>query len=58
MTGCIQGLPTTLNMYVNLFFCVWCGLHQLDLKLQLFYKELLIVKDDAAPENERGFYSI
>ena len=35
-----------------------CGLHQLDLKLQLFYKELLIVEDDVAPENERYFNSI
>ena len=36
----------------------WCGLHQLDLKLQLFYKELLIVEDDVAPENEMDFNSI
>ena len=45
-------------MHVNLFFCIWCGLHQLDLKLQLFYKELLIIEDDDACENEKGFYSI
>jgi hypothetical protein len=36
----------------------WCGLHQLDLRLQLFYKELLIVEDVVAPENERDFNSI
>ena len=36
----------------------WCELHQLDLKLQLFYKELLIVEDDVDPENERDFNSI
>ena len=35
-----------------------CGLHQLDLKLQLFYKELLIVEDGVAPENKRDFHSI
>ena len=35
---------------------VW--LHQIDLKLQLFYKELLVVEDDVAPENERDFNSI
>ena len=36
----------------------WCGVHQLDLKLQLIYKELFIAEDDVAPENERDFKSI
>ena len=53
-----KGLPPALNMHENLFFCIWGGLHQLDLKLQLFYKALLIVEDDDAPENKRFFYSI
>ena len=43
MTGCIQGVATCFEHVCKPFFCIWCGLHQLDLKLQLFYKELLIV---------------
>ena len=59
MTGCIQGVATRFEHECKPgFFRIWCGLHQLDLKLQLFYKELLIVEDDGAPGNERVFYFI
>ena len=59
MTGCIQGVATCFEHACRPgLFCIWCGLHQLDLKLQLFYKEWLIVEDDGAPGNERVFYSI
>ena len=59
MTGCIQGVATRYEHACKpVFFCIWCGLHQVDPKLQLFYKELLFVEDDGAPGNERVFYSI
>ena len=51
-----RGCHTLWICMYSCYFCIWCGLHQLDLKLQLFYKELLIVEDDDAHENERGFY--
>ena len=59
MTGCIQGVVTRFEHACKPgFFGIWCGLHLLNLKLQLFYKELLIIEDDDACENEKGFYSI
>ena len=55
MTDCIQGVATCFKHACESFFGSKCGLHQLDLKLQLFYKELLIMEDDDACENERVF---
>jgi hypothetical protein len=50
-------MPSATNLSLKILYN-WYGLHQLDLKLQLFYKELLIMEDDVAPENERDLNSI
>ena len=42
MTGRVQGVATRFEEVCKPgFFRIWCGLHQLDLKLQLFYKNLM-----------------
>ena len=59
MMGCIQGVATHfIHACKPDFVGIWCGLHQVDLKLQMFDKELFIMEDDDAHENERGFNSI
>ena len=53
---CTKHFPETMASATNLSIKILynqCGLHQLDLKLQLFYKAPFIVEDDVAPENER-----
>jgi len=41
MTGCIQGVVTQLEQQAeHQIYCVWCGLHQLDLIMKGAYEEL------------------
>ena len=42
MTGCIQGVVTQLEQEAeHQIYCIWCGLHQLNLVMKAVYEGLL-----------------